>query len=129
MEKDKKNVLVVDDDESILRVFSRILGKNGYIVDVARTGKEAIAKAQTSSYAVILLDIQLPDIDGTDLLLKLPGNASETVKIIVTGHSTTERGVKAADYGADDYLVKPVKPEELLATIRERLEELQKRKS
>jgi len=129
MEKDKKNVLVVDDDESILRVFSRVLGKNGYIVDVAGTGNEAIAKAQANSYAVILLDIQLPDIDGTDLLLKLPSKASETVKIIVTGHSTTERGVKAVDYGADDYLVKPVKPEELLATIRERLEELQKRKS
>lgn len=129
MEKDKKSVLVVDDDESVLRVFTRVLGKNGYTVDVARTGKEALAKAQVSSYAVILLDIQLPDIDGTALLLKLPGKASEMVKIIVTGHSTMERGVKAADYGADDYLVKPVKPEELLVTIKERLEELQKRES
>lgn len=59
-------------------------------------------------------------MDGTDLL-KTMSIDSKTIKIIVTGFSTVEVGKKAADYGADDFLVKPVKPEELLSTVRERL--------
>jgi len=59
-------------------------------------------------------------MDGTELLLKLAKNP-ETIKIIVSGFSIDEVGKKAADYGADDFLVKPVKPEELIATVRERL--------
>jgi len=59
-------------------------------------------------------------MDGTELLLKLAKNP-ETIKIIVTGFSSDEVGKKAADYGADDFLVKPVKPKELIATVRERL--------
>jgi YesN/AraC family two-component response regulator len=74
------------------------------------------------------LDIRLPDMEGTDLLQKIQRDPSETVKIIITGHSDYEHGIKAADYGADDYLVKPVKPEELLTTIKERLEDRRNRK-
>jgi DNA-binding response OmpR family regulator len=60
-------------------------------------------------------------MDGTELLCKM-ANDSKTIKIIVTGFSTEEVGKKAADYGADDFLVKPVKAEELIATVRDRLE-------
>ena len=67
-----------------------------------------------------LIDVKLPDMDGTQLLLKIPNNP-KTIKIIVTGFSTDETGKKAADYGADDFLVKPVKAEDLIATVRERL--------
>ena len=71
-----------------------------------------------------IVDVKLPDMDGTELLLKTP-NDHKTIKIIVTGFSTDEVGKKAADYGADDFLVKPVKPEELIATVRERLATIQ----
>jgi DNA-binding response OmpR family regulator len=67
-----------------------------------------------------LIDVRLPDVDGTEILKMV--KSPETVKIIVTGFSSEEDGKKAADYGADDYLVKPVKSEELLAAVRERLE-------
>ena len=60
-------------------------------------------------------------MDGTELLCKM-ANDSKTIKIIVTGFSSEEVGKKAADYGADDFLVKPVKAEELIATVRDRLE-------
>ena len=63
-------------------------------------------------------------MDGTDLLLKIPNNL-KTIKIIITGFSTDEAGKKAADYGADDFLVKPVKAEELIATVRERFHSIQ----
>jgi DNA-binding response OmpR family regulator len=125
----KKKVLVVDDDVSILNVFKRILSSKGYAVDTAATAGEALKKAESNRYDVMLLDICLPDMEGTDLLQKLPQNSSEMVKIIVTGHSDEEHGIKASDLGADDYLVKPVKPEELLSTIKERLEDLRNRKN
>jgi DNA-binding response OmpR family regulator len=129
MMEHKKKVLVVDDDESILKAFKRILSRNRYAVDTATTAEEALKKAESNRYDVILLDICLPDMEGTDLLQKLPRNSSEMVKIIITGHSDDEHGIKASDLGADDYLVKPVEPEELLTTIKERLEDLRNRKT
>lgn len=116
----KKWILVVDDDESILRVFKGILEKEGYAVETAETGKEALKKIKKAKFNVCIVDVKLPDMDGTELLLKIP-NYPKTIKIIVTGFSTHEVGKKAADYGADDFLVKPVKAEELMTTVRERL--------
>jgi len=121
MENNLKKILVVDDDKSILRAFTRILQKNGYEVDVAETGKEALEKAETGRYDLTLVDVRLPDIDGTDLLPKMQKTMHEAVKIMITGFPSLENGVKALDEGADAYLVKPVKPEELLTLIKEKL--------
>ena len=116
-----KTILVVDDDKSILRTFTRILQKNGYEIDAVETGKEAIEKADMHHYDLALVDIKLPDMDGTDLLAKMKKPLQDTVKIMVTGFPSVESGVKALDEGADAYLVKPVKPEELLMLIEEKL--------
>jgi DNA-binding response OmpR family regulator len=121
LEKAKKRILVVDDGKSILRAFTRILQKNGYEIDVAETGREALEKTESNCYALALIDIRLPDMDGTDLLAKMQKNTRDTVKIMITGFPSLENGVKALDEGADAYLVKPVKPEELLALIEEKL--------
>ena len=115
----KNRILVVDDDANILRVFKSILEKAGYLVETAETGKDAIKKIKKAKFSVFLVDVKLPDMDGTELL-KIPTD-HETIKIIVTGFSTEEVGKKAADYGADDFLVKPVRAEELVAIVRERL--------
>ncbi len=120
MEKSKKQIIVVDDDKSILRTFTRILQKSGYEIDVAETGKEAIEKAAKKKYDLALIDIRLPDMDGTDLLVKTQQTMQDSVKIMITGFPSLETGVKALDEGADAYLVKPVKPEELLALIEEK---------
>jgi DNA-binding response OmpR family regulator len=117
--KEKKRILVVDDDVNILRVFKSILEKEGYVVETAETGKDALKKIKRGRFNVWLVDVKLPDMDGTDLLLKNAG--SDAVKIIITGFSSEEVGKRAADYGADDFLVKPVRPEELISTVRERL--------
>jgi len=128
MKDDKKRILVIDDDKSILRAFTRILQKNGYEVDVAETGKEALDKAETGCYDLSLIDVRLPDMDGTDLLSKMQKTMVETVKIMITGFPSLENGVKALDEGADAYLVKPVKPEELLTLIKEKLKNKEENK-
>jgi two-component system response regulator HydG len=116
-----KKILIVDDDKSILRTFARILQKNGYEIDVVETGKEALEKADTKKYDLALLDIRLPDMDGTELLAKMKKQLQNTIKIMITGFPSLETGVKALDKGADAYLVKPVKPEELLMLIEEKM--------
>jgi DNA-binding response OmpR family regulator len=121
LENAKKRILVIDDDKSILRTFTRILQKNGYDIEVAETGKEAIEKSKMRRYDLALIDIRLPDMDGTDLLVKLQKTMVDAVKIMITGFPSLETGVKALDEGADAYLVKPVKPEELIALINEKL--------
>jgi DNA-binding NtrC family response regulator len=120
MNQKKKRILVVDDDLNILRVFKNILEKEGYQVETVETGKRALEKIKKEKFSVYLIDVKLLDMDGTQLLLKIPHNP-KTIKIIVTGFSTDETGKKAADYGADDFLVKPVKAEDLIATVGERL--------
>ncbi len=120
MNEEKKRILVVDDDVNILRVFKGILEKEGYIVETAETGTDALEKIKVAKFSVCLIDVRLPDMDGTELLCKMTSD-SETIKIIITGFSSEEVGKKAADYGADDFLVKPVRAEELIATVRDRL--------
>ena len=121
LEKTKKTILVVDDDKSILRTFTSIFHKNGFEVEVAETGKEALEKTAARTYELALVDVRLPDMDGTDLLPQMQKTMPDAVKIVITGFPSLENGVKALNGGADAYLVKPVKPEELLTLIEEKL--------
>ena len=117
----KKSILVIDDDKSILRTLTRILQKAGYDVDTAETGKEAMEKFEKCQYNMALVDVRLPDMDGTDMLINMKETLQNTIKIMITGFPSLETGVKALDSGADAYLVKPVRPEELLMLIEEKL--------
>jgi DNA-binding response OmpR family regulator len=116
-----RTILVVDDDKSILRTFARILQKNDYEIDSAETGKEAMEKVDRRHYDLALMDVRLPDIDGIELLAKMKKPLQSTIKIMITGFPSLESGVKALDEGADAYLIKPVKSEELLMLIEEKL--------
>ena len=120
MDDQERRILMIDDDKSILRTFTRILQKNGYEIDVAETGQEGLEKSKRKVYDLALIDIRLPDMDGTELLVKLQHTMRDAIKIMITGFPSLETGVKALDEGADAYLVKPVKPEELLALIEEK---------
>ncbi len=129
MEKGKASILMVDDDKSILRVFTRILNKEGYAIDVAETGEEALEKIGSQTFNVALIDMKLPDMEGTELLNKIQASHSDITCIAITGYPSLENGLKTLDEGAVAYLVKPVKPNELLKLIEEKLKERKETKS
>ena len=116
-----KKILVIDDDRSILLSFSRILERNGYEIETAEKGKEAMEKVKNQHYDLVLLDLRLPDMEGTDLLVKARKQLQKTAKIMITGFPSLESGVKALEWGVDAYLTKPVQPTELLAVIEDKL--------
>lgn len=118
-----KAALIVDDDESVLRNFSRLLEEDGYDVCSVETGKEAIEQTSKRCFDVVLVDFRLPDINGDELLEKIRDRVAGAVKVMVTGFPTTDLENRATDLGIDAYVVKPIKPLELLALIQERLKE------
>ena len=117
----KASILIVDDNESILETLSAILEAKGYSTDTAKNGREAIEKSKTNFYNLALLDIRLPDIEGTKLLTKMKGNTPKMVKIMITGYASLQNAVEAVNLGADAYVMKPVDPEKLLEIINEKL--------
>ncbi len=114
-------ILVVDDDETIRTTMKAILEDEGYLVDLAATGKEAIQKTQETSYNVALLDIRLPDIEGIELLKLMKDGVPRTRKIMVTGYPSMQNAINALNKNADAYLLKPVDVEKLLITVKEQL--------
>jgi two-component system response regulator PilR (NtrC family) len=123
MKLENTSILIVDDDKSLLESLSEILQSEGYNVETARTGRDAVEKCKTQFYNLALLDIKLPDIEGTELLHLIDGHVPQTVKIIITGYPSTENAIKAINQGADAYITKPVDPEVLKKTIREKLKQ------
>lgn len=121
VQKHPKRILLVDDDQSILRLFKRILEKEGYTVDTAETGREATEKIEENCYDLSIIDVRLPDTSGVDLLAEIHTVHPDIVSIALTGFPRMEDGIKALENGADAYLVKPVKPEELLDLIKQKL--------
>lgn len=118
----KASILVVDDDENICKTLSLILESRGYKVDVAYSGEKAIEKSKAKAYNIALLDIVLPDIQGTKLLKKLRETTPKMIKIMVTGYPKLENAIEALNYNADAYMTKPVNPENLIKVIEEKLE-------
>ena len=114
-------ILVVDDDETIRTTMKAILQDEGYIVDLAATGKEAIQKTTEKNYNIALLDIRLPDMEGVELLKLLKDGVPRTRKIMVTGYPSMQNAISALNKNADAYLLKPVDVEKLLATVKQQI--------
>lgn len=119
----KKQVLVIDDEESIRKVFQWILEGQGYEVEAAETGVQAIEKFEEKFYNLALLDIRLPDMEGTELLTMLHKRSPRTMKIMVTGYPSLDNAIKSLNIGADAYVVKPVEPSELVKIVQAKLRE------
>ena len=120
MDKHAK-ILVVDDDENIRNTMKAILEDEGYIVDVAVNGAEAIQKTQKTTYNVALLDIRLPDMEGVELLKLIKDSVPRIRKIMVTGYPSMQTAISALNKNADAYLIKPIEVENLLQTVRNQL--------
>lgn len=122
MVKDKPRILIVEDDANIREALSTILQQKGYNTDTAKDGREAIQKSKAKFFNLALLDIKLPDMEGTKLLTTLHENLPKMVKIMLTGYPSLENAVESLNHAADAYVIKPVNPEKLLALIEEKLE-------
>jgi DNA-binding response OmpR family regulator len=111
-------ILVVDDDRAILKLMERVLRDESYAVDVAASGEEARMLALVNEYDGIILDLELGDRHGFEILQELRRNGRRTPVLLYSGRSDTESIVRGLDAGADDYVVKPVSNEELRARVR-----------
>ncbi len=120
---DKKRILIIDDDRGILDGFKLLLERKGYLIDTADTGSEAIEKVRSEYFNLALIDIRLPDIDGTALLSEFRELNPEMKKIIITGYSTRENAIESLNQGANAYLEKPVTPGKLLEFVAKKLAE------
>ena len=121
-------ILVIDDEEAIRKTLSAILTDAGYVVDTAENGKQAIQKTKANFYNLALIDIRLPDMEGTELLTALDERTPKMRKVILTGFPALENAVKAINKGVDYYLIKPINPDELLRVIKELLDEQKQEK-
>jgi DNA-binding NtrC family response regulator len=117
----KGRILVIDDDEGTRKVVAEALKSEGYSVDTASNGKEAIDKSQTNFYNLALVDIRLTDMEGTKLLTSMKETTPEMIKIILTGYPALQNAIDAVNKGAHAYLVKPIKMDELLRTVEQHL--------
>lgn len=111
-------ILIVEDDRKISSYIQRALEEQGYAVDAAVTGREALDWAQHTEYDIIVLDILLPEMDGITVCKALRIRENRTPILMLTARDTVDDRVAGLDAGADDYLVKPFALKELLARIR-----------
>lgn len=114
-------ILVIDDDEVIRNTLAMALELEGYIVDKAENGKEAITKSYSNVYNLAIVDWRLPDIEGTKLLGELKETTPKMAKIMLTGYPSMENAIAAVNKRADAFLVKPVDFDVLLGKISELL--------
>lgn len=110
-------LLVVDDEAQIVMALTRGLEREGYDVDVSRNGLDAVSMAASSSPDLIVLDLNLPDIDGLEVLRRVRSWSAVPV-LILSGDGEEDRKIAALDEGADDYLEKPFSLGELRARVR-----------
>lgn len=122
LSKPQNRILIVDDDDTIRDSLAAILKQEGYEVDTAEDGAQAIRKATNRAFDLALVDVRLPDMMGTELLNALPETVPKMAKIIVTGYPSMQNAIKSVNEGADGYLLKPVDAEVLLESIKKHLQ-------
>ena len=114
-------ILVVDDDELIRDTLAIALEQNGYIVETAINGKEAIAKSNAKFLNLAIVDWRLPDIDGTKLLGKLKDTTPKMAKIMLTGYPSMQNAIEAVNEHADAFILKPIRMESFLEEVKKQL--------
>jgi two-component system, OmpR family, response regulator MprA len=112
-----RRILVVDDDPMVATTVQRVLRPEGYEVDVALGGAQALEQARAQRPDLVVLDLMMPGVDGLEVCRQLRANGNLPI-LILTARSGTADRVRGLDTGADDYLVKPFAYAELLARVR-----------
>jgi DNA-binding NtrC family response regulator len=118
----KTTVLVVDDDLTACRLLQEVLARDGYQVEIAERGEEALEKAETTFFDVVLSDVRMPDLDGVEVLRALKHLSPETAVIMVTAFGSIETAIESIKQGAYDYISKPFKLDEVKLTVKRALD-------
>lgn len=113
----KERILIIEDDEAIVRVLRRSLAYEGYTVDAAFDGETGLALARDAHPDLVILDWMLPGMDGLEVCQRLRGGGNVPI-LMLTAKDTVNDRVEGLDAGADDYMIKPFQLEELLARVR-----------
>lgn len=120
-------ILVAEDEPRIASFIERGLTSAGYHVETVQDGVDALAKARSGDYDLLLLDLGLPGLDGYDVLRRLRANDAALPVIILTARDTADDAVAGFEGGANDYMSKPFRFDELLARVRVRLHDAERR--
>jgi two-component system response regulator MprA len=113
-----RRILVVDDDPKVLSLMQRGLAFEGYAVDLAPDGNEALAISAERPPHLVVLDVMMPGLDGIEVCRRLRASNRDLAILLLTGRASVPARIEGLDAGADDYLVKPFAFDELLARIR-----------
>ncbi|GGF06283.1 DNA-binding response regulator [Halobacillus andaensis] len=113
-----QKILIVDDEESIVTLLKYNIDQAGYETEVAYTGSEALEKASTTTYDMIVLDVMLPEMDGMEVCKQLRQKQVQTPILMLTAKDDEFDKVLGLELGADDYLTKPFSPREVVARIK-----------
>jgi two-component system alkaline phosphatase synthesis response regulator PhoP len=113
----KETILVVDDEANIIELAKMYLQNEGYVVESARDGREALTKIKSLQPALVVLDLMLPEVDGWEVCRKVRADSNVPI-IMLTARSDDVDKIVGLELGADDYLTKPFNPRELVARVR-----------
>ena len=116
-------ILIAEDEERITSFLEKGLRANGFVTTVAASGKDALRMARSGMFDMLILDLGLPEMDGFEVLRRLREEDTSTPVIILTARDSVTDTVAGLEGGADDYVPKPFRFEELLARVRARLRE------
>ena len=119
---DRTAILVVDDEENLRNLLSKILSDGDHVVETAADGEAALAKYKASRFDLVLLDLKLPKLDGMSVLRGIMEHDPDALVIIITAFSTIDTAIEAIKLGAYHYVGKPFRPEELMIVVNQALE-------
>lgn len=111
---DHKRILFVDDELELLKIFKRYFEKEGFFVDTAPCGREAIDKLRGSDFDLLILDIKLPDMLGDEVVRRIRAEDNEIEIIMITGYPNLQDSIDLLEYRIHDILLKPISTQELL---------------
>lgn len=120
-EEIKGRILIIDDEEAVASSMAKMLETVGHTVDTATCGKDGLDKFIDESHTLVITDLRLGDMTGTQVLTEVKAISPQTAVIIVTGYASTESAIEAMRRGANDYLTKPIRMSELLMAVRSQL--------
>ena len=115
-------ILVIDDEMIVCESCKRILEEDGYEVETALSGREAIDKMKENPFDIVITDLKMPEIDGMEVLRTFRKEYPDTIVIMITGFSTVETAVEAMKLGAFDYIPKPFTPDEVSIVVKKAIE-------